>query len=439
MKKLTLILTIFAALMCTACEDPKDFADNHDVEFVYDHINAAVGGGTYTADIKTNVRWKVVEYNGNITSVSPMSGNGNGTLSINLTENTDFKKVANIIVLQMDEPDRVVNQTFVLRVDQAAIDAVISADITQMDIPCCGGYLTINISSNAAWKLELPAGLTSETVSGELDGSFKVKYAENMSTSELIKNIVVSSENDPQVSVTIKLTQEAFTSPTYIDYEGDQYKVMFMDDNRWWFAQNMRYIPEGKTPSTDAANVTGIWNPVVFSLTASEVVFYTDPADIRELGYIYDLRTATAGASDQITSAENLALIEKVRGICPEGWYLPTSKEVQALSVAHPNDPASPLSYRMSITGLTELGFWQDVQGCVMISNSTAAPALNRVGYWFTSTIASYALGTGATEGRITLMMSCIMQNRTAANDYLQIANGSAFNGAGVRCVKMED
>ncbi len=39
------------------------------------------------------------------------------------------------------------------------------------------------------------------------------------------------------------------------------YKTVTLKDGRTWMAENLRYVPEGKTPSSDPAEEAGIWYP----------------------------------------------------------------------------------------------------------------------------------------------------------------------------------
>ena len=95
-------------------------------------------------------------------------------------------------------------------------------------------------------------------------------------------------------------------------YEGVTYPTVRIGD-RVWMASNLRYEPAGLTPDTD------FWTP--------QEGFDTDP----ELGLLYSYVTAMNGASGDGG---------RVQGICPDGWHIPDTAELQALaeSAERPGD-----------------------------------------------------------------------------------------------------
>lgn len=46
-----------------------------------------------------------------------------------------------------------------------------------------------------------------------------------------------------------------------LEYGGVTYKIVKLADDRWWMAENLRYLPAGKTPSSDPADGNGVWYP----------------------------------------------------------------------------------------------------------------------------------------------------------------------------------
>lgn len=105
-------------------------------------------------------------------------------------------------------------------------------------------------------------------------------------------------------------------------YEGVAYRTATLPTGSVWMAENLRYAPPGTPASPDAGSDAGIWLPCTLSLVASEDAEY-----IAAQGLLYDLETA-AGPS----AAQNGALRpEGVRGVCPEGWHIPTQADFTEL------------------------------------------------------------------------------------------------------------
>ena len=95
-------------------------------------------------------------------------------------------------------------------------------------------------------------------------------------------------------------------------YEGVTYPTLQIGD-RVWMAANLRYQPADLVLDTD------LWKP--------QTGFDDDP----ELGLLYDYATATNGAAGDGGP---------VQGICPDGWHIPETAELEALieSAERPED-----------------------------------------------------------------------------------------------------
>ncbi|MEG1622057.1 MAG: fimbrillin family protein [Alistipes sp.] len=111
-----------------------------------------------------------------------------------------------------------------------------------------------------------------------------------------------------------------------LSYGGVDYKTVTLNDGRTWMAENLRYIPAGKSASTDATVDHGIWYPCTVDGVAS-----TNAAFVAQQGLLYDLDTAY-GAPITTTNCNSVA---GSQGICPNGWHLPTRAEFEALIAAY--------------------------------------------------------------------------------------------------------
>ena len=106
------------------------------------------------------------------------------------------------------------------------------------------------------------------------------------------------------------------------------YPTVTLADGRTWMAQNLRYVPAGKTEaSSDPGDGSGFWNPC-----NSETEATKDAGFIAQHGYLYGADVAHGGRASEGEQA--------VRGICPEGWHLPTTAEFEALKIAYPSPAA---------------------------------------------------------------------------------------------------
>lgn len=104
-----------------------------------------------------------------------------------------------------------------------------------------------------------------------------------------------------------------------LSYGGVTYKTVTLSNGQTWMAEPLRYVPEGKTVSDDPAAAAGIWYPYEVSSGVAKAL--KDEASVAKYGYLYD--AASAFGVKEVTPA-NFKTFEGTRGICPEGWHIPT-------------------------------------------------------------------------------------------------------------------
>ncbi len=114
--------------------------------------------------------------------------------------------------------------------------------------------------------------------------------------------------------------------PNTVVYGGVTYKTVTLGNGAVWMAEPLRYVPEGKTVSADPAEASGIWYP--YTVTDGKAAALKDDASIAKYGYLYD--AATAFGVKEVTE-DNFKTFEGTRGICPEGWHIPTRADFVAL------------------------------------------------------------------------------------------------------------
>lgn len=108
-----------------------------------------------------------------------------------------------------------------------------------------------------------------------------------------------------------------------VSWGGVDYPTVTLADGSTWMACNLRYVPAGKSVSADPSDGRGVWYPCNESKQPS-----ADESFIAEHGYLYSAEAAHGGSVRDGEAA--------VRGICPEGWHLPTEAEFKALKAAYP-------------------------------------------------------------------------------------------------------
>jgi uncharacterized protein (TIGR02145 family) len=350
-----------------------------------------------------------------------------------------------------------------------------------MQVGAEGGTFDIEIKSNTKRKVSGYSANISAVApqSGEGDAKVSFTVASNFggdARTETINFTIDDGGINPAKTFTIQQAKGELV------YQGVTYRVARMKDGRVWMQENLRYIPEGKTVSGDLANNTGVWYPVTFwdanasdlDPSVTKVEFMTGDADVAKYGLLYNFATASGkdlsqidipepvekinneGTEDEYTSytytltAEQKAQWEKTQGICPNGWYIPTEAEWVAFIAAYPYTPAegatTPNQPAVGLPNMVDIGFLAGPFGSVMMSNSSATPALNKLGYIFSSTVSKYSRSnSNATTSYTNIMMRALMQSKTydssteaIKNNYYQVADGSVYTAMPVRCIKAE-
>ena len=107
--------------------------------------------------------------------------------------------------------------------------------------------------------------------------------------------------------------------PITVEYGGVVYNAAKMADGRVWMTDPLRFVPAGKTVSSNPGDGNGIWYPYTTAGVAE-----TTEAAAKARGYLYDY--ATAFGVEEVNS-ENYKTFEGTQGICPDGWYIPTKED----------------------------------------------------------------------------------------------------------------
>ena len=92
MKKMIYLWAAFALpLLFVACSDDKnDDPVDPVLKFKEAEVIADPAGGTYTAELESNVAWTVTSKSSNISSLNMESGKGNATLSFFVSPKTEI-------------------------------------------------------------------------------------------------------------------------------------------------------------------------------------------------------------------------------------------------------------------------------------------------------------------------------------------------------------
>lgn len=234
----------------------------------------------------------------------------------------------------------------------------------------------------------------------------------------------------------------------YFVYDGETYRTVVMDDGNTWMAENLRFVPDGKTVSSDATEDAGVWYP------ATNADKTADATLVATKGLLYDLSTAFG---KEIT-AENAYSFEGTQGICPKGWHIPTNAELTGLvghnsngSLVNTEAPYYDATIKgASIATLNADGFNWTFVGIRNKASLTGAGSYNVTAYTDATTsettygAMSYVMGStcyqvknSSTTGELSnIQFYSFMSLYNASNEKITVAYGNYKSGYSLRCVK---
>lgn len=110
-----------------------------------------------------------------------------------------------------------------------------------------------------------------------------------------------------------------------VELAGVKYKIKMFANGQTWMVENLRYVPEGLTLDADVSKVGHVYYP--YEVVDKKAVALTDEASIAKYGLLYDYYAVFGNDINE----SNVFSFEGARGICPEGWHIPTRAEIIAL------------------------------------------------------------------------------------------------------------
>lgn len=234
----------------------------------------------------------------------------------------------------------------------------------------------------------------------------------------------------------------------FITYAGETYGFAKMKDGKIWMTENLRYIPEGMTVTPLSASYTpdtstGIWYPATFGISEANAAVVTpsnDASVIAAQGLLYTSSVALAG--EPIPTADMEDCVNK-RGICPEGWHIPTAQEwidlVGACAATKYNNTSAPY-YDAALSGadlsvLNADGFNFLPYPYINQGKSYLGSYLNKDSSREFYGYASMAYFHSST-GRSATQNYAAMITNNATKSSVNVSYSHLTNGIAVRCVK---
>ena len=339
-------------------------------------------GGSQSISVMANNVWNVTCDNSAFT-VSPVSGTGNGFFTVTAKPNTAEIVLGAKITVVCTSRDETARQTITVSqlcpMGRASIEnyEFTPAQTADKKLAAEGCVIKMKVVANAKWTMSCDADDVTFDVKEGVAGSTAVTAtvpACPVFEGRKIQFTLSCKTSIGGDQVTVGFSQLGGV----LVYGGETYHAVKMKDGKWWMSENLRYVPEGMTPSSDLNNVTaGVYYPLVMNADNTGLAFSTDAAVIKAKGYLYQAEVALGKKVGDLTTVEAAEALNGTQGICPKGWHVPTSDDIINLV----GKAVSPLATKTdapyyngnngSIVLLNEDGFNMDAFGAISIQDNT--------------------------------------------------------------------
>ncbi len=219
--------------------------------------------------------------------------------------------------------------------------------------------------------------------------SFSSVFAQN-DTMYIMKSGAIAGQYNVNTEVDsvifYKPTIEETTSGTFIDSrDGNEYNWVQIGD-QVWMAENLAYLPSVNMVADGSEDAAGSYY-YVYGYDGTNVEDAKATANYNTYGVLYNWPAAMNGAASSTTNPSG------VKGVCPDGWHLPSDAEWKELtdSLGGTSDAGGKLKE----TGTTH---WNSPNtGATNETGFTALPGGSRsilgafgnfgnLGYWWSAT-----------------------------------------------------
>ena len=424
------------ALALSACAKDPEAAVSFDGEKT---IEAPATGTSVTIKLKANYAWTATIDGSVRVTVDPSQGNGNADVTLTVGPNTSDKALEGTVTFSATGGGT--QASTVISITQAAAP-IISVDKESIEeVPVAGESYKVSVTSNYPWTVAATgtAGVTVAPEEGAAGTTeVTVTVAENKGK-EPATGTIVFTANGGGTTATAEVSVAQLAELTEVEWGGVTYPVKKLADGNYWFTKNLRYVPEGKTVSDDLSAISnGIWYPI----NAATKALTNQTDTVAAKGYLYNVEAALGVAAGTVTT-ENCASYEGARGLCPEGWHIPTLDELANLvgRVA-----MSKYDLKADPGPITTAAYWDVTAGNAFMTTANA-DGFNMTPFdGFISVTATGTKGTVLNTMSYYISSAAYVKNDAFNNQFFAImanktngsCTGAAMNyrsGAPVRCI----
>ena len=291
---------------------------------------------------------------------------------------------------------------------------------------------SVDFSSSSVMSSSSSDGSSScSAMSSSSDGSSSSVTIESSSSSVKSSSSMniesSSSEIDPAALCKTETEDNCEYGTLTDDRDGQTYKTVKIGD-QWWMAENLNYAYTGvpyKYTYIDSS----------YTSDSTSWCYDNDPANCTKYGRLYTWAAAMDSVGTWSTNGKGCGYGKRctptypVRGVCPEGWHLPTKAEFETLFTAV---GGSSTAGRM----LKSTSGWNDSKG--RDGNGTDAYAFSALpageyfgGYYGSECANAYFWSSTERNSNYAYIMLLFYYD-----DYAYLDNYDKYYGYSVRCLK---
>jgi len=322
-----------------------------------------------------------------------------------------------------------------------------------VDVPFYGTTLKYTLVSNCDWKLTTSTVDVTPVKGSAGTTELSVVIPGNRTDAAVKESFTVVFTNAD--AVTAEKVVEINVPAPGVAYGGYTYGAKYFSDGNYWMTENLHYVPEGVSVSEDPKNGS-VWYPYSLEVkegstkaTVKEIL--KDDASVAKFGLLY---SAAQAFGVEAINKDNYKTLEGTKGICPEGWHIPSRAELFALCGASnkfdgetsaPEDNTSAVLWDPEVkygnmAKSFEIGFNFYPVGVVFngaYNTTIVAASKTDVEEFVGMNGLSYMLGSTGYTANSGPQMSAIMSTFTDTykKGRLNVAYANVKNGVSVRCV----
>ena len=149
-----------------------------------------VEGSEVTVKVTANVPWTVAVPEG--VTAEPASGNGNAEVKLTFPENKLTEQVSYKVTVSTEAEMDPAEYKMTYTQEAVALEFAVTAE--DSEIPVEGGEFKFDVTSNVAWKVAVPEGVTANQTEGTGNATVYLTFLENTLTEQVSYKVTVSTE-----------------------------------------------------------------------------------------------------------------------------------------------------------------------------------------------------------------------------------------------------